>query len=109
MIRHISLFRFLDAPANGRTKAENISEIQAYLEKIPAMLPTIVRSYVGPALPGAPDLPDEAPVQFADLAQVIDFKTPEDAAAYPASQAHQDLAALSGPMMKKVIAIDFEI
>ena len=109
MIRHISLFRFLEDPANGNTKAENIAAVQAYLEEIPAMLPTVVRSYVGPALPGAPDLPDEAPVQFADLAQVIDFETPEDAAAYPASKAHQDLTALSGPMMKKVIAMDFEI
>lgn len=27
MIRHISIFTFLEQPANGRTKAENMAEL----------------------------------------------------------------------------------
>jgi type IV secretory pathway VirB2 component (pilin) len=57
----------------------------------------------------APELPDEAPVLFTQVVQMIDFLTPEAAEAYPKSAAHQALVEFSQGMVKKVVAIDFEI
>lgn len=109
MIRHISVFTFSDSPANGRTKAENIETIRAYLEKVPAMYPPMKFSQVGVAIPGeVPDLPEGACPLFGDLVQIADYETLEDANGYPPSKAHMDLVALSDPMLEKVTAIDFE-
>lgn len=44
MIRHISVFTFLDEPANGKTKAENIAAVRAYLERTPELYPAMKRS-----------------------------------------------------------------
>ena len=43
MIRHISVFTFLDEPANGKTKAENIAAVRAYLERTPELYPAMKR------------------------------------------------------------------
>ena len=109
MIRHISVFTFSENPKNGKTKAENIETIRAYLEKVPAMYPAMKASQVGVAIPGeVPDLPEGACPLFGDLVQIADYDTLEDANGYPPSKAHMDLVALSDPMLEKVTAIDFE-
>ena len=105
MIRHISVFTFQDTP----DKQKNIEAVKSYLETVPALYPAIKAQIIGiPAAP-APSLPDDAPVMFGDLIQVADFDTPEDAAGYPASEAHTTLAEFSSPMLKKVTAIDYEV
>lgn len=109
MIRHISVFTFLDEPANGKTKAENMETVRAYLEKVPGLYPPIKSQYIGVTLGGTPVLPDDAPVMFGDLVQVIDYDNAEDANGYPPSKAHMDLVEFSTPMLKKVTAIDYEI
>ena len=109
MIRHISVFTFLDEPANGKTKAENMEIVRAYLEKVPQLYPAIKAQQVGVTVGGTPVLPDDAPVMFGDLVQVIDYATAEDANGYPPSKAHMDLVEFSSPMLKKVTAIDYEI
>ena len=109
MIRHISMFKLLDQPQNGKTKEENLVMIREYLNKIPEILPTVVNCQVGVNVSPMPPMPDDAPVMFCDLVQVIDFATPEDSAAYAPSEAHTGLVALSEGVMKKVIGIDYEI
>lgn len=109
MVRHISIFTFLDAPANGKTKEENIRIVKAYLEKVPGLFPAMKNQVIGETLPGNPALPDEAPVMFGDLVQIADYDTEEDAASYPPSRVHGDLVELSTPMLKKVTSIDFHI
>lgn len=110
MIRHISVFTFSDNPQNGKTKAENIETVRAYLEKVPELYPPMKASQVGVAIPGeAPDLPEGACPLFGDLVQIADYETMEDANGYPPSRAHMELVALSDPMLEKVTAIDFEI
>ncbi|MDD6024839.1 MAG: Dabb family protein [Oscillospiraceae bacterium] len=109
VIRHISVFTFLDNPANGKTKAENIETVRAYLEQVPVLYPTMKNQVIGSTLGGTPVLPDDAPVMFGDLVQIADYDTVEDAAGYPPSKAHMDLVEFSTPMLKKVTAIDFEL
>lgn len=109
MVRHISVFTFLDNPANGKTKEENIAEVRAYLERVPELYPAMKHQIIGTTVGGTPALPDDAPVMFGDLVQIADYDTPEDAAAYPPSKTHMDLVAFSTPMLKKVTAIDFEM
>lgn len=109
MVRHISLFCFKEHPENGRTMEENIAEVRAYLETVGEKEPAVVHNQVGVTLGGVPVLPDDAPVMFSQLAQVLDFATPEDAAAYPPSKTHMDLVEFSSPYLKKVIPIDYEI
>ena len=109
MIRHISVFTFSDTPKNGKTKAENIETVRAYLEGVPALYPAMKAQQIGVALPGdPPELPPDASPLFGDLVQIADFETPEDANGYPPAKAHMDLVALSDPMLEKVTAIDFE-
>ena len=108
MIRHISVFSFSDTPKNGKTKAENIEIIRAYLEKVPSLYPVMKAQQIGVAIPGeAPDLPEGACPIFGDLVQIADYDTLEDANGYPPSRAHMDLVELSDPMLEKVTAIDF--
>ena len=109
MIRHISVFTFLENPANGKTKAENMETVRSYLETVPTRYPAAVSQVIGITLGGTPVLPDDAPVMFGDIVQLIDFETAEDAAGYPPSKAHMDLVEFSTPMLKKVTAIDYEI
>lgn len=109
MIRHISVFTFLDGPVNGRTKAENVEAVRAYLEKLPQLYPAMKRQQIGAAVGGAPVLPDDAPMMFGDLVQIADFDTLEDAGGYAPSKAHMDLVAFADPLLKKVTAIDFEL
>ena len=109
MIRHISVFTFLETGRNGKSKQENIETIRAYLEKVPAMYPAMKACQIGVAIPGeVPDLPEGACPLFGDLVQIADYETLEDANGYPPSKAHMDLVALSDPMLEKVTAIDFE-
>ena len=109
MVRHISVFTFLDHPANGKTKEENVQAVRAYLEKVPALFPAMKNQVIGVTLGGTPALPDDAPVMFGDLVQIADYETEEDAASYPPSKVHMDLVEFSTPMLKKVTAIDFQI
>lgn len=109
MIRHISIFTFLEQSANGRTKAENMAEVRAYLEKIPQLYPAMKRQQIGVTVGGTPVLSDDAPVMFGDLVQFADYDTLEDANGYPPSKAHTDLVEFATPMLKKVTSIDFEI
>ncbi len=109
MIRHISVFTFKELGDNGKTKAENVEIIRAYLEKVPALYPPMKASQIGVAIPGeVPDLPEGACPLFGDLVQIADYDTIEDANGYPPSKAHMDLVELSDPMLEKVTAIDFE-
>ena len=108
MIRHISVFSFSDTPANGRTKAENIETVRAYLEKVPSLYPAMKAQQIGVGIPGdVPDLPEGACPIFGDLVQIADYETLEDCNGYPPSKAHMDLVALSDPMLGTVTAIDF--
>ncbi len=108
MIRHISVFSFSDTPKNGRTKAENIETVRAYLENVPSLYPAMKAQQIGVAIPGdPPELPPDACPIFGDLVQIADYETLEDANGYPPSKAHMDLVALSDPMLEKVTAIDF--
>ena len=109
MIRHISVFTFMDEPQNGKTKAENIAAARAYLEKVPELYPPIKKQVVAAAVGDAPPLPDEATVMFGDLVQIMDFDSMEDANGYVPSAAHLGLMELTDPVMKKVTAIDFEV
>ena len=105
MIRHISVFTFLDTP----DKQKNIDAVRAYLDKVPGLYPPIKSQFVGVGLGGDPALPDDAPVLFGDLVQILDYDTAGDAAGYAPSRAHMDLVEFSTPMLKKVTAIDFEL
>lgn len=108
MIRHISVFSFLEEAPNGKSKQENIETVRAYLEKVPALYPPMKYSQVGVAIPGeVPDLPDGACPLFGDLVQIADYETLEDANGYPPSKAHMDLVEMSDPMLEKVTVIDF--
>ena len=109
MIRHISVFSFKDQSPDGKSKAENIAAVRDCLQGIPAQYPSIRAQYVYAAAMEAPPLPDDAPVLFGDLIQIIDFDTAQDAAGYGPSQAHAKLQELSEGMMRKVTAIDFEM
>ena len=109
MIRHISMFQMEPQPANGKTVAENTQALVEFLNALPAREPNIVGNRVAPYVGQQPELPEEDPVMFHQVVQMIDFAKPEDAAAYPESQAHQSLMAFSQGMVKKVSAIDFEI
>ena len=104
-----SILDTLDEPANGKTKAENIAAVRAYLERTPELYPAMKRQQVGVTVGGTPALPDDAPVMFGDLVQIADYDTLEDANGYPPSKAHMDLVEFSTPMLKKVTAIDFEV
>lgn len=53
MIRHISVFTFLDQPVNGKTKAENVEAVRAYLEKIPQLYPAMKCQQIGVTMGGA--------------------------------------------------------
>ena len=81
----------------------------AFLEKLPEQEPSIAGCRVASYAGQQPDVPEEASVMFTQVVQMIDFAKPEEAAAYPASKAHQDLMAFSEGIVKKVSAIDFEI
>ena len=109
MIRHISMFQMEPQPANGKTVEENQRLLVEFLEELPEQEPSIVGCRIAPYAGQQPEVPEEAPVMFHQVVQMIDFAKPEDAAAYPASQAHQSLMAFTQGMVKKVAAIDFEI
>ena len=109
MIRHISVFSFKNESPDGKSKAENMETVRAFLEKVPAMYPAILHQEIGFQAARTPDLPEDAPVLFGDMIQVADFATAEDADGYPASEAHTKLAEFSTPMLRKVTAIDYEI
>ena len=107
MIRHISLFRFLRNPENGKTMEENIQATKEYLEKLPELNEAIVACQVGLSA-GGPDFGIDGPAFFCDIAQVIDFSDPKAAMEYPMSLAHTSLVEFTMGMMEKVVAIDYE-
>lgn len=109
MIRHISVFSFKDQSPDGKSKAENIAAVRDFLQDVPTLYPSMRAQYVYASSMETPPLPDDAPVLFGDLIQIMDFDTAEDAAGYGPSEAHTKLQILSGEMMRKVTAIDFEM
>ena len=109
MIRHISMVQMEPKPKNGKTVEENVKDLVAFLEKLPEQEPSIAGCRVASYAGQQPDVPEEASVMFTQVVQRSDFAKPEEAAAYPASKAHQDLMAFSDGIVKKVSAIDFEI
>lgn len=109
MIRHISMFQMNPHPVNGKTMEENEAALKAFLEKLPEMEPKIVGSKVAVNAGPQPQVPEDAAVAFSQVVQMIDFARPEDAAAYPESEAHMALMKFSEGMVKKVSAIDLEI
>ncbi len=110
MIRHISMFRMEPNPANGKTMEENIEALKAFLETLPGMEPSIVGCKIASGIGGPPaDMPDDGPAMFTQVVQMIDFKKPEEVAAWPTTPAHLALVDFTKDMVKKVVAIDFEI
>lgn len=109
MIKHISLFKFKGAGANGKTKEENIQTIKQMLEDLPSKAPFVLSSEVGVIAGEAPPLPPDAPIIFADLAQILTFANAEDAGKYGPCEAHGALAQIADPMLDKIVAIDFEL
>lgn len=98
MVVHISLFYLKDSA--------DADKIVAALNEVPAKNPAILTSQVGPnvAVPAPVGGPD-----FADVAQVITFATPEDAEAYPMSQAHLDLLERSAGLVERVSCAEFVV
>lgn len=98
MIVHISLF-FLKDPEH------TADEMVAALNKVPQQNPAIVSSLVGrnwvtlPPMPGVPE--------FADVAQVITFANPDDAAGYAESEAHVALRQATDHLIAKVVGAEF--
>ena len=97
MIVHISLFYL-------KNKADTDQMIKA-LNQVPAQNAAIVSSQVGQNLfspPPVPGLPD-----FADVAQIIVFDNPKDAAAYADSPAHIALRTATDHLIDHVCAAEF--
>ena len=97
MIVHISLFYLKDPDA--------ADQMVAALNEVPKQNPAITSSLVGRnwvTPPLAPGLPD-----FADVAQVITFDRPEDAAAYAESPAHLHLRETTDHLIERVSAVEF--
>lgn len=105
MMRHISMFR---VRPEYRTP-ETIALLEAHLNALPESIPTIISCEIGlKPFPMPTETPDGR-VTFYDLVQIITFKTPEDCAAYPASQGHLDFLAFSERYMEQVVGIDYPI
>lgn len=103
MIRHISIF-FL----KEENKDENMEMMKIHLKELGRELKGVaaytVGPHAGPKPPEGPGVPE-----FGDLIQIIDFKTKEDAAAYPMHPGHQELMANTGAYIAKVVAMDVEL
>ncbi len=105
MMRHISMFRLLP---EYRTP-ETIALLENRLKVLPEQVPTIRSCEIGvKPFPMPTETPD-GHVEFYDLVQIISFETPEDCAAYPASQGHLDFLAFSERYMEQVVGIDYPI
>lgn len=98
MVRHISVFTLEDK--------KELPLLKSLLEEAGKKCPLIRQSQIGENISAPPKEGLVGP-DFGDLVQIIDFDTPEDAKAYPTSEAHINLFHNS-PKMKKVTAIDFE-
>ena len=109
MIRHISMFHMDPSPANGCTVEENMASLRAFLEDFQALDPRIVGCRVGVSVDTPQEIPAGASVLLTQVILMLDFARSEDAAAFPASEAHQELMAFSKGMVSQVAAIDFEI
>lgn len=103
MIRHISIF-FL----KEEKKDANIKEMKAHLEELGRELTGAVAYTVGihagPRPAKGPGVPE-----FGDLIQIVDFKTKEDAAAYPLHPGHRKLMEETDAYIEKVVAMDVEL
>ena len=86
-----------------------MKDLLSFLEMLPEQESSIAGCRVASYAGQQPDVPEEAPVMFTQVVQMIDIAKPEEAAAYPASRAHQSLTEFSAGIVKKVSAIDFEI
>ena len=104
-MRHVSVFRL---KPECRTP-EVIEAVASALWELPRQIPTITGCEVG-VKPFA--MPPESPdghVRFFDLIQIITFASPEDCAAYPASEGHMRFLASSNEFMEQVIGIDYAV
>lgn len=97
MIRHISIFT-LD---NINDKESCIQLLNKVSKECPFIVNYQIGEHIGPKLPNQ----NEGP-HFGNVIQLIDFKTLEDANAYPQSKEHMYLIE-QGPKMKEVTAIDY--
>lgn len=105
MMRHISMFRVLPEHRTPNT----IALLEARLKALPESVPTIISCEIGvKPFPMPTETPD-GHVTFYDLVQIISFETPEDCAAYPASQGHMDFLTFSEPFMEQVVGIGYPI
>ena len=105
MMRHVSVFRL---KPECRTP-EIIAQVEQALRDLPNRVLAITACEIG-VKPAA--MPAESPdghVQFYDLIQIIDFATPEDCAAYPATEGHQTFLESTSQYMEQVIAIDYPV
>lgn len=105
MMRHISVFR---VRPEHRTP-ETIALLEQHLKELPRHVSTITDCEIGVKPFPMPTASPDGNVQFYDLVQIITFATPEDCAAYPASQGHLDFLAFSKPYMEQVVGIDYPV
>lgn len=82
MIRHISVFTLEDK--------KELPLLKSLLEEAGKKCSLIRQSKIGENITALQKEGLEGP-DFGDLVQIIDFDTPEDAKAYPASEAHINL------------------
>lgn len=105
MMRHVSVFRL---KPEYRTQ-EVIDQIRQQLEALPEQIPAIQACEIGVKPLAMPTESPDGHVQFYDLIQIITFASPEDCAAYPASEGHMRFLASSNEFMEQVIGIDFAV
>ncbi len=102
MVTHISLYK-INAQPSSLEGQQQIQQLEALLNQVPTRNSDILTSHVGHNVM-YPPFPMDA---VCDVAQIITFETMEQAAAYPASQAHVDLVAASEGIVESVNFIDF--
>lgn len=106
MIRHITIFTIAD-----EAKPEGVARMKAALDKAAASFDAVREAQSGTMLPpveGAPEPPAGAGPAWGDVVQILTFDTREDADAYPASPAHDQLLVETEGLVAGATAIDFE-
>lgn len=99
MIKHIVLWT-LKEQAGGRTKAENLAEMEARLKALPGLVPGVAGLDVSTAFLAA-DVP-------ADIVLCSAFKSQEDLAAYQIHPRHLDVVAFIKSVAASRTVIDYE-
>jgi len=102
LVTHISLYK-IQQDRNTPEGQQAIEKLEALLNEVPNKNSDILSSSVGHNVL-YPPFPMDA---VYDVAQIITFDTMEQAAAYPASEAHGYLVEGSKDIVKTVAFIDF--